>query len=85
MVCVPTVSKKRCVPVICPNCTQINFSVVYPETVPHLCLGYASTCFASTVPKSALLDSQITLFSYIGRTVIVKEIQSTYCYKKLTL
>ena len=31
--------------------------------------------FPQLSPKGALLDSQITLFSYIGRTMIVKEIE----------
>ena len=75
MVCVPAVSKKRCVPVICPNCTQINFSFVYPEIVLQLASAMPQLVLLQLSPKGALLDSQITLFSYIGRTMIVKEIE----------
>ena len=77
MVCVPAESKKRCVPVICPNCTQINFSFVYPEIVLQVQLASAmpQLVLLQLSPKGALLDSQITLFSYIGRTMIVKEIE----------
>ena len=69
--------KKRCARNnnIYPNCAQINYSFVYLEIVLQLASAMPQLVLLQLSPKGALLDSQIILFSYIGGTMIVKEIE----------